>query len=201
MNLKTRLEAGCLYHVFNRGNNRENLFKESPNYAFFLERYVRHAGPFVDTVCYCLMPNHFHLLIRVKQEEAWPTGRSPARAFGNFFASYAKSMNNRYSRTGSLFENRFKRLPVDEARYAARLVCYIHSNSQKHGFTTDFRTWPHSSYKALQAEELPAFVRRDLAYGLFGGRDGFLRAHEDAVDDLSDAGLVDPNFETATSVR
>ncbi len=55
------LEPGKYYHIYNRGNNRENIFKEDRNYAYFLKLYVFHVGPIADTYAYCLLRNHFHL--------------------------------------------------------------------------------------------------------------------------------------------
>ena len=63
------LRRGTYYHIYNRGNNRENLFVENGNYTYFLERYFKYIEPVACTYAYCLMRNHFHLLIRTKAEE------------------------------------------------------------------------------------------------------------------------------------
>ena len=60
------LEPGKYYHIYNRGNNRENIFKEDRNYAYFLKLYTFRVGPIADTYAYCLLRNHFHLLARVQ---------------------------------------------------------------------------------------------------------------------------------------
>ena len=62
------LESNQYYHIFNRGNNRTNIFFNSENYRYFLEKYAKYLADYVDTYAYCLLPNHFHLLIRVKSE-------------------------------------------------------------------------------------------------------------------------------------
>ncbi|MBC8343834.1 MAG: transposase [Bacteroidetes bacterium] len=54
------------YHIFNHANGPENLFVEEKNYIFFLDKYKLYITPLVHTIAYCLMPNHFHMLIRVK---------------------------------------------------------------------------------------------------------------------------------------
>jgi REP element-mobilizing transposase RayT len=59
------MEPGSYYHIFNRGNNREYIFREDANYRFFLERYKKYLTPHVNTYAYCLMSNHFHLLDRI----------------------------------------------------------------------------------------------------------------------------------------
>jgi putative transposase len=55
------------YHIYNRGNNRERIFYEQRNYAFFLLRLRQHLSPVLDVVAYCLMPTHYHLLVRIRQ--------------------------------------------------------------------------------------------------------------------------------------
>ncbi|MCB9053571.1 MAG: hypothetical protein H6556_29570 [Lewinellaceae bacterium] len=62
------LLPGRFFHVFNRGNNGDNLFYQERNYAYFLRKYFEYMSPVLDTYCYCLLPNHFHLLVRVKEE-------------------------------------------------------------------------------------------------------------------------------------
>ena len=60
------LEHGKYYHIYNRGNNRENIFVEERNYPYFLKLYAQHIFPVADTFAYCLMRNHFHLLVHIK---------------------------------------------------------------------------------------------------------------------------------------
>jgi putative transposase len=62
-------EEGCIYHIYNRTNNNEKLFLSDDNRVFFLKRYKELLSPFTDTYCWCLLPNHFHLLIKVKSED------------------------------------------------------------------------------------------------------------------------------------
>lgn len=63
------LEPGNYYHIYNRANGSERLFLSDDNYRFFLKKYLQHIEPIVNTYCYCLMPNHFHLLVKVKSED------------------------------------------------------------------------------------------------------------------------------------
>ena len=57
------LQPGHYYHIYNLGNNREDLFRETRNYAYFLKLYAHHIHPIADTFAYCLLRNHFHLLV------------------------------------------------------------------------------------------------------------------------------------------
>jgi len=63
------LESGSYYHIYNRGNNKESIFLDEDNYLYFLTKWKKYLHPFVDTLAYCLMPNHFHFLIKVKPED------------------------------------------------------------------------------------------------------------------------------------
>jgi REP element-mobilizing transposase RayT len=62
-------EAEKVYHIYNRANGRENLFIEERNFHFFLDKYFHHISPIAKTFAFCLMPNHFHIMIRIKAEE------------------------------------------------------------------------------------------------------------------------------------
>jgi putative transposase len=61
------MEQGKYYHVYNRGNNRENIFREKENYWYFLRLHDKYIRPVAQTYAWCLMPNHFHLLVRIKE--------------------------------------------------------------------------------------------------------------------------------------
>ena len=189
------LIPGVFFHIYNRGNNRENLFIESRNYAYFLRLYTRHIEPVADTYAYCLLKNHFHLLVRIKTEaEVSSTGDRPivpVRGFSNLFNAYTKAINKTYGRTGSLFEERFKRIPVQDDRYLRRLIFYIHYNPQKHGLVDNFRDWPWSSYPAL-AGRGKTRLKRKAVLALFDGLRGFIEFHQGLPDLTPDlTGLED----------
>src|SRR5262245_58207946 len=105
------------YHIYNRGVNGENLFKEERNYDLFLRLYEKHLSPVTDLFAYCLLRNRFHLSVRVKTEEEILETRKTlnkrktlgshyvSNQFSNFFNAYAKTINKAYGRTGSLFEH------------------------------------------------------------------------------------------------
>jgi REP element-mobilizing transposase RayT len=180
------LEYGKVYHVYNRGNNGENLFIEERNYRYFLRLYVKHVHALVDTYAYCLLRNHFHLLIRVKTKAELKdlsgfqnlTGlKPPSRYFSNLFNAYAKAINRAYSRTGALFARPFRRIEVTDPVHFTHLVTYIHRNPEHHNFVDDFREWPYTSYEALHTEK-PTRVRRDVVLGWFGGASAFGEAQQ-----------------------
>jgi REP element-mobilizing transposase RayT len=180
------LKSGNYYHIYNRGNNRGDIFFEDRNYRYFLERYIKYIVPMADTYAYCLLKNHFHFLLRIKTPEQQQTQTfevsktskvlDPSQQFSNFFNSYAKAINKAYDRTGSLFENRFGRILIDSDRYLAYLVVYIHRNPQKHGFTDDFRTYYYSSYRGIRYQK-PSRVKTKQVLEWFGNYDCFDRYH------------------------
>ena len=59
----------CMYHIYNRANGFENLFYQDENYRFFLQQWNKYISPIADTLCYCLMPNHFHFMVRIREAE------------------------------------------------------------------------------------------------------------------------------------
>ena len=195
------LKYEVYYHIFNRGTNGQDVFVERRNYSFFMQRYIKYIEPVAFTYAYCLLKNHFHFLVRTKtpeEQEAYhetlkvsKTFRvlEPSQQFSNFFNSYAKAFNKAYDRSGSLFEHPFHRIRVETDAYFTHLVTYIHQNPQLHGFVSDFRDWPFSSYRAILSEQ-PTRVQRDAVLEWFGGQMGFLDSHGLQVDLRPIASLI-----------
>jgi REP element-mobilizing transposase RayT len=185
-----RLAGGLFYHIYNRGNNRENIFLEQRNYEYFLRLYERYISPVADTYAYCLLRNHFHLLVRIKTEEeiinsytlpgkpAWRGVFNPSQHFGNLFNAYSKSINNMYGRSGSLFQNPFGRVQITSDSHLLHLVVYIHRNPQKHGFVRDFSDWYHSSYPIIKSNK-NTFLKVEPVVSWFYGKENFIAHHDD----------------------
>ncbi|MCP4541985.1 MAG: hypothetical protein GY832_33060 [Chloroflexi bacterium] len=180
------LHPGEFYHIYNRGNNREDIFIENRNYRHFMKLYAKYIEPVADTFAHCLLRNHFHFLVRIKRPQGFQktlgVSSGVSQQFGNLFNAYAKAINKAYGRTGSLFQNPFQRVHVDSDAYFTGLVTYIHHNPQKHGLANDFRAWPHSSYRTLLSAQATRLKREDtLAW--FGGVDSFVALHEQESDE------------------
>ena len=150
------------------------------------------------------MRNHFHLLVKIKSEQEWratlaPEYRKadavfdPSQRFSNLFNAYAKWFNQAHGRTGSLFEERFKRIEVTTDAYFTNLIFYIHFNPQKHGFVIDFRDWPWSSFAALLGNQ-PTALQRQRALDWFDGRDRFDAFHRGVVDECVITPLIEGDF-------
>ena len=204
------LQSGQYYHIYNRGNNREDLFVEERNYHHFLKLYAEYIQPVADTYAYCLLKNHFHVLVYIKTvEEQEQTFRqtfrvsetlkvfkalSPSQQFSNLFNAYAKAINNAYGRTGSLFQHPFGRIPVTSDAYLVYLIAYIHQNPQKHVFVGDFHDWPYSSYHAFLFQK-PTRLKRDEVLDWFQGPEAFQVAHQRMVSDSQIAPLAPDDFD------
>ena len=195
MTSPTPLAYDTYYHIHNRGVNRENIFLEERNYGYFLNMYSKYIEPVAETFAYCLMKNHFHLLIRTKSEAEILGDQSlrvsktlrdsmpnPSSSFSNLFNAYAKGINKTYGRTGSLFQHPFGRVPVTSDVQFHAVVRYIHQNPQKHEFVDDFRDWPYSSYDALISEK-PTRLKRNMVLEWFGGRDEYAATHALLVEE------------------
>ncbi len=187
------LQTGHYYHIYNRGNNREDLFREDRNYRYFLQLYAHHIHSIADTFAYCLMRNHFHLLIRIKETCEVSTPREISQPFSNLFNAYTKAINKAYGRTGSLFEERFGRIEVTSDRYFLQLIFYIHYNPQKHEFVNDFSVWPWSSYHALLAAD-DTMLNCAEVLSWFGDAVKYQAFHRGLVEEKTIAALIDEDL-------
>lgn len=132
---------GHYYHIYNRGVGRQPIFRERDNYLFALRRVKKYTNQLnIAVVAYCLMPNHYHFLLR--QDGREPAGLLPQRVFN----SYTKAFNKRYDRTGTLFEGRYKAIHVDKDTYLLHLCRYIHANPVKDGLVSRLEEWSYSNY-------------------------------------------------------
>ena len=144
------LHHGMYYHIYNRGNNRETLFREDRNYNYFLYLYKKYIYPIADLYAYCLLPNHFHFLVQIKEfdemDQMFRFRNEIKVQFATFFGTYTKSINSAYQRSGTLFEGRFIRKLIGSTDQFYQTIAYIHQNPQKHSLVSDYQVWPYSSY-------------------------------------------------------
>jgi len=162
------LYPGGYFHVYNRGNNKEAIFKTAENYYYFLSLWKKYIEPVAQTFCYSLLPNHFHFFIRVRenillnsdvknnkridnlQKQDALTPEAIRRCFSNFFNAYAKAINKRYNRTGSLFQERFRRKEITDIHYYTALIGYIITNAVKHGLVKRADEYPYCAYHGFK---------------------------------------------------
>lgn len=165
------------YHLYNRSNNNEHIFKEEENYRFFLERYKHHLRELVDTAAYCLMPTHFHFLIRVRTDD---TDRVRTK-LGILLSAYTKAINRRFRRHGSLFQEHTKASHVGTPEYLLCVAAYIHQNPVKAGLVRCMEDWKYSSYGAYTRWGEDGFLRKGEVVARFNTLDDFRRFSEAEV--------------------
>ena len=132
---------GLLYHVFSRGNNKQTIFTNHSDFQRFSQNITRfHKHLDFKLYAYCLLPNHFHLLI---ESPLTPI----SKIMQTILTSYTMYFNKRYDSVGHLFQGRFKSIIVDKDEYLLQVSRYIHLNPVKAGLTSDPMEYPWSSYR------------------------------------------------------
>jgi putative transposase len=135
------LQAGQYYHLYGRGNSHQHIFLERESYLYFLRQLRKYLVPEVfHVVAYCLMPNHYHLLVYLRSDEL-------SAQMKWFLLSYATAINKRYSRSGALFEGRFRSALVENDSYLLHLSRYIHLNPVLADLVLHPEDWEFSSYQ------------------------------------------------------
>jgi putative transposase len=146
------LETGGFYHIYNRGTDKRNIFVDQSDYRRFLNsvalfnskepigsiyeygfnlklgRFGRRTSKskLVDIICYCLNPNHFHMLVEQKADSGI------SEFIKRLSGGYTKYFNHRHKRSGVLFQGKFKALCIDANEYLLHLSAYINLNNRVH---------------------------------------------------------------------
>lgn len=150
-------EEGKIYHVYNRGNNKEKIYFSSDNYLYFLKKIRTHILPIVDILAYCLMPNHFHFMIHANEKTIQSSkiinGRKQSalsEAFRIVLSSYTRGINKQENRSGSLFQQNTQAKAVFDSfnnyYYVESCFYYIHQNPLKSELVKNLKDWPYSSF-------------------------------------------------------
>lgn len=122
------------YHVYNRGNNKQLIFQEEENYRYFLQKIRLELTDYVSIIAYCLMPNHYHLLLYTHPDFCERDSIILSRKLGTLQSSYTQAYNKRYNFVGSLFQQKLKSKCLNQ-HSDHPLLCfhYIHQNPLKAG--------------------------------------------------------------------
>ena len=144
---EVRFLAGGFYHIYNRGIERRSIFHETENYHYFTRllnaKAARHD---VEVIAYCLMPNHFHLLVRPRRDHTL------GRFMTGLCGSYAQALNARRQRQGALFQGRYRAVRVDRDEYLGHLARYIHLNPVAAGLVSRPGDWPYSNSASVSED-------------------------------------------------
>ena len=162
------------------------MFFEAENYVYFLKGMKRYLLGTVEVIAYCLMPTHYHLLVKVlplqTSEVFIPirgratsevSGRGEASkqmslAMQKFLISYTKAINKRFERTGALFQGQFQAKPVTTYKHLLTLCAYIHANPVKDGLAAWPEMWDFSNYLEWLGLRNGTLVNREFIAENFG---------------------------------
>lgn len=190
------------YHLFSRAVGSEKLFLKPGNYLFFLQKLKQHTSSVCNLYCYTLIPNHFHLLAKMKEQETIIQHFEKVKKvkfqalqhdlsdfmmerFSNFLNSYTKAFNKVNKRKGALFMDYLKRSIVSQPGDFTNYIWYIHKNAVHHQLTKAVGEWPYDSYRSL-VSELPTVLLRDEVIAWFGDKNAFIEFHQQPIDPKTD---------------
>ena len=159
------------YHIYNRSN--EQVFYTRANYLFFIQKIRTHILPYSDILAYCLMPNHFHLLITAKKEAEELLNDNKmictqvlAKSIGTMLSSYTRAINIQQNRKGSLFahQTKAKQLNYQKGDYSRDCFFYIHQNPYVAELVRKLEDWEFSSFNDYIGRRNGSLLNKELAY-------------------------------------
>ena len=196
--------TGEYYHVFNRGNDKMDIFRDPQDYLHFLHRLCVllgmprgalgigseltdaklrlrldsfDAGTF-SLVCYCIMPNHFHLLLG--QNGDIPISKLILR----LATSYSMYFNAKYAHVGHVFQDRFKAAHIANDKYLRHLSAYIHLNPKVAGLVKTTSDWKYSSYPDYIDKREDAVCDKSLILEQFTSMSAYQKFVEGSFNDI-----------------
>ena len=211
-----KLQPNSSYHIFNHANGFENIFIEDENYRFFLDKYNQYILPIAETYAYCLLPNHFHLVVRIRRrevlEEVFRNFKSTnfskvqnfgkvevtdnmieyyiSKQFANLFSCYTQSFNKVNKRSGSLFLKNFRRELIENKDYFLNAVIYTHRNPVHHAFCDRYTDWSYTSFCEIK-ERNSQIIEVDKLLRMFGGQESFIDLHEQSANKFRESLIAD----------
>ena len=183
---------GRYYHIFNRGINSQSVFYTEKDFQYFLHSYQKYIPPVAETFAFCLMKNHFHFLIRIKEENEirFFTDKKqylPSRQISHLFNSYTRWFNKIHDRTGPIFEKPFKRKNIDTDLYFKQLVIYIHTNPIHHEVTSNLEDYKWSSYNQLiNSDTTKPIIQLEDTISWFDDNENFINVHKQKINFIED---------------
>jgi REP element-mobilizing transposase RayT len=187
------LEKGNYYHIYNRGNNSIDVFFDAESYYHFLRLYDKYISPIADTYAWCLLKNHFHILVYLRLDNEIDFEKleystienlkviEPSKQFGFLFNAYTQAINKKFNRTGGLFEKPFERKLITSDTYLKNIIHYIHNNPVQHGFVKQMSLYPWSSYDSIISDK-PTKLKRKEIIAIYGGKDEFVDYHNNNLN-------------------
>ncbi len=151
------------YHIYNRGNGKQNIFHAKEDYLFYIDRLEKAIKKYdVELICYILMPNHVHLVARQKTD-------TPIHKFiSSLHTSYSMYFNKKHQHVGHLFQDRFKQVIVQSDQQLLYLTKYIHRNPVEAGMSATPAEYPWSSYHEYTRILPWVLCNKDIIVGILG---------------------------------
>ena len=173
--LKKYVEGGY-YHIYNRGVEKRLIFIDEQDYKVFLRLFelsltpkgdldnedlirITNRADAVELVSYCLMPNHFHLILKQISE----TGMTDFMR--SILTAYVAYFNKKYKRVGGLFQGRYKAVLIERDEYLSHLSRYVHMNPLE--INNKLEAYPYSSYKYYLSNDCPKWLTTQAILELF----------------------------------
>ncbi len=157
------------YHIYNRSINHEKLFYSDFHYDYFFSKILK-LQEYLEINGYCLMPSHFHLLVRITAVDQDPIRRK----IGDILSGYTKSINKYYGRTGSLFQQHTKAKLISSEKYLLSSLYYIHQNPVIAGLVDNLEDWKYSSYREYIGQTKNYSIDKDVILGKFSSIEDFI---------------------------
>jgi len=161
-----KLSFGRCYHIYFSGDPKQAIFRLEEDYYSFLDQFRIYVNPIVHLYAYCLLPTHFHLLLRIKDkidiEYVYSQQEMLLMQFSNLFDAYTRYFKQRYQLTDRVFNGRVSRQVPRRNKLICDLIAYIHQNPQIHGIVSDFRNWPFSSCFAYLRQDRRSMIAKEL---------------------------------------
>lgn len=193
-------------HIFNKGNNGENIFRDSRDRQRFVDKIKNVLEPVAYICSYILMPNHFHLVLKIRSKKkilqliekdesikdfvqkfidagkskAYIASRIISELLRRFFSDYVGYFNRKYDREGSLLRKSFRRKIIDTLEYLKNCIVYVDRNITNHIPCISYKDYPWGSYKDFIKPGYIEKINKRLFdfYGLFGSLENFIYEHE-----------------------
>jgi len=135
------LTDGAVYHVLNRGNGRQQIFHKAEDFIAFIELLGMAKDRYpVNILSYCLMPNHFHLILKAQQ------GEELSRFMQWIMTSHVRRYHRHYRTSGHVWQGRFKSFLIQEDNHLLTVIRYIEGNPVRAGMVRTAREWAWSSH-------------------------------------------------------
>lgn len=165
------------YHVMIRGNNRDKIFADKNQKAYFLDCLKeQYDEGLIDIAAYCIMDNHVHLVIKAELENL-------SKAIKKINIKYAIRYNNHYDRIGHVFQDRFKSEIIDNQTYLLNVIRYVHNNPVKAKIVSEFNDYKWSSYREyIKANRIISDNQKNFILECYNNIYQFIKFHKE-VDD------------------